>query len=1059
MSIVSDYLKLTEEWKSERGEKIVVLYQNGSFFEIFALQNNSGKIYGSNIEDVSKICDLKIATKNIKSGNDNVLMAGFKVEAIEKYLTKLTNNGYIIPVYEQEENNKGGFIRKLSNVISTGTFWINDQEIISNSTTCIWLHHYKHRSKKQPGERITVGLSNLDIFTGKSSIFEFTANYQHDPSTYDEIQRYISINKPSEILIVHNLTDDIINDIITFINIESISIIKINMNNTSELTKSAEKCEKQIYQSEIIKRFIPSFNDEIFFENYMNYPYASQSFCFLIDYVSRHNPNLVNKIKLPIFENCSDRLVLANHSLLQLNIINDNRYNGKLSSVCNFLNNCVTNMGKRQFINELLNPSKNIDYLNKLYDITEHLLNKRIITESENINENVLQQKSWEFYRKSLNDIKDIEKLTRKLIIKKITPKDISILFNTINNIISLNNITSNDEILMEYLNKYTIKKDCTNIINYINSHLDIEKCENINDITFDSLSSNTINNITFIKSGMSTSLDDSIKNYYDSRDKFECIRKFLSDRIGNFEKKNDKLNQYIKIHETSKSEDLLIGTKRRVGLLKNDITTFIQKNNCDKITLNYISKFDNKEELFIFDISSLDYNSNGSTDTNMYITSQQIRQISNIIQTSKELIIKEIISYYSIFINDLISYENILSNICEYIISIDTLQNRCYIAHTYNYCKPIITDVSDSISINKSKLNESVYNLKEHNIEDDYENFEDTENKSQNTSILNNKSYMKITGVRHCLIEHIQNRELYVTNDIEIGNNVNGYLIYGTNAVGKTSLIRSIGISLIMAQSGLYVPCSSFVYYPYSYLFTRILGNDNLFKGQSTFAVEMSELRTILNMATKDSLILGDELCSGTEQGSATSIFASGLEYLDNLNCSYIFATHFHEITKWIEITNIDKLKMMHMTVFYDKHNKKLIYDRKLKDGPGDNMYGLEVCKSLNLPEKFLQRAHEIRMKYYPETSNITSFKTSHYNSNKIIGLCELCKKNIGQEVHHLYHQSKVNGKNNYINTFHKNHSGNLLTVCEMCHNKFHKTNNQYKKIKTSDGYVITNS
>lgn len=1049
MSIVTEYLTLTETWKTERGEKIVVLYQNGSFFEIFALQDTNGIIYGSNIEDVAKICDLKIATKNIKSGNDNVLMAGFKVEAIEKYLTKLSNNGYIIPIYEQEENNKGGFIRKLSNVISPGTFWANEPDIISNNTTCVWLHRYKYRSKKNPSERITFGLSNIDIFTGKSSIFECSNEYQHDPSTYDELQRYISVNKPSEILIIHNLNEDIINDIIKFVNIECSSIVKVDMSKREiELTKSAEKCEKQTYQTEIIKRFIPSFNDEIFFENYINYSYATQAFCFLIDYVSRHNPNLVNKIKPPVFENCSDRLVLANHSLLQLNIINDNRYTGKLSSVCNFLNNCITNMGKRKFINELLNPTKNINNLNEIYNITEHCLDKRIIIENKENNETVIER-SWEVYRKYLNNIKDIEKLTRKLIIRKITPKDIFILINTIYNIVSLNKIVSNDEILINFLNKNTIEEDCKSIIDYINEHIDIEKCENISDITFDYLSGYSINNITFIKHGISSSLDESIKNYYDSKDKFECIREFLSNRISNCEKKNDKNIQYIKIHETSKSEDLLIGTKRRIGLLKNDISTFIKNNKCDKISLNYTSKFDNKEEVFTFDISELDYHSNGSSDSNMYITSQQIRQISGIIQESKEIIIKEIISYYSIFINELINYENILSNICEYIISIDTLQNRCYIAYNYNYCKPVIKSYSDFLSTNKDN-NKDI----ERNNNEDFENNERNNNENTEGNVDVSKSYMEIKGIRHCLIEHIQNRELYVTNDITIGTDTNGYLIYGTNAVGKTSLIRSIGISLIMAQSGLYVPCTSFIYYPYNYLFTRILGNDNLFKGQSTFSVEMSELRTILNMANKDSLILGDELCSGTEQGSATSIFASGLEYLDSLNSSYIFATHFHEINKWSEITNMTKLKLVHMTVFYDRSSKKLIYDRKLKEGPGENMYGLEVCKSLNLPEKFLERAHQIRMKYYPENSNVTSFKTSHYNSNKIMGLCELCKKNIGEEVHHLQHQNKVNGNNNYINTFHKNHSGNLLTVCKMCHDNFHQSNIQYRKVKTTDGY-----
>ena len=100
-------------------------------------------------------------------------------------------------------------------------------------------------------------------------------------------------------------------------------------------------------------------------------------------------------------------------------------------------------------------------------------------------------------------------------------------------------------------------------------------------------------------------------------------------------------------------------------------------------------------------------------------------------------------------------------------------------------------------------------------------------------------------------------------------------------HAVGKTSIIRAIGISLIMAQSGLFVPCSKMVYLPYTKLFTRIIGNDNLFKGLSTFAVEMSELRVILSQTNSRSMVLGDELCSGTEHESALSIFVSGIQHL----------------------------------------------------------------------------------------------------------------------------------------------------------------------------------
>lgn len=256
------------------------------------------------------------------------------------------------------------------------------------------------------------------------------------------------------------------------------------------------------------------------------------------------------------------------------------------------------------------------------------------------------------------------------------------------------------------------------------------------------------------------------------------------------------------------------------------------------------------------------------------------------------------------------------------------------------------------------------------------------------------------------------------------------------------------------MAQSGFFVPCESFRYSPYKYLFTRILGNDNIFKGLSTFAVEMSELRTILKFAQKNSMILGDELCSGTESSSALSIFTAGLEKLHEIGCSFIFATHFHEIVKYEEIQNLENLKLYHMTVIYDASLKKLIYDRKLRLGPGDNMYGLEVCKSLDLPIEFLDRAHSLRNKYQNELS-ILEQKTSKYNSDKIKGLCEICKINMGTEVHHLQHRK--NAKSGIINKeFKVNHKANLINICERCHDKIHKSNKEHKISKTNEGYEI---
>jgi DNA mismatch repair protein MutS len=225
-----------------------------------------------------------------------------------------------------------------------------------------------------------------------------------------------------------------------------------------------------------------------------------------------------------------------------------------------------------------------------------------------------------------------------------------------------------------------------------------------------------------------------------------------------------------------------------------------------------------------------------------------------------------------------------------------------------------------------------------------------------------------------------------------------------------------------------------------------------------------MSELRTILKNANKNSIILGDELCSGTESTSALSIFVSGLEVINKIESSYIFATHFHEILDYEEIKFLlkNKMEIFHMSVIFDREKNKLIYDRKLKKGSGETMYGLEVCKSLDLPDDFLDRAYFIRKKYNAtiNSDSILNKGLSKYNSNKIKGLwCEICKNNKSTEVHHLQFQKNANNNGIINSEFHKNNKANLINICEDCHNKIHNENIEYKYIKTNDGYELTES
>ena len=318
--------------------------------------------------------------------------------------------------------------------------------------------------------------------------------------------------------------------------------------------------------------------------------------------------------------------------------------------------------------------------------------------------------------------------------------------------------------------------------------------------------------------------------------------------------------------------------------------------------------------------------------------------------------------------------------------------------------------------------------------------------------TILNqgNESYIDAKDIRHPIVEKIQTDIPYVPNDVQLCKD--GILLYGTNACGKSTFMKSIGLTIILAQAGFYVPCSSFTYYPYTQLFTRILNNDNIFRGQSSFAIEMSELRSILLRANERSLVLGDELCSGTENISALSIVAAGLKTLGDMKCSFIFTSHLHQLMDISLIRDIQNLHIYHLKIIYDQEKDLLIYDRKLEKGSGPAIYGLEVCKAMDLGNEFISLARSIQLTITDSTHNLLNDKQSNYNKDIVMDQCQVCFKK-SEHTHHIQEQNEADA-NGMIHHYHKNTKHNLVPLCETCHHKVHNENLRiYGYHKTNEG------
>lgn len=973
MQLIKDYFDKTIQYKEEYGENTIVIMQCGSFFEVYALIDNDTYI-GSNIIDFSNICDLNIVEKKATCDGKQVVMAGFKEPYWEKYTKKMQERGYSVVIITQDEA-CANTTRSLFGIFSPGSYFNENTDMVSNFTCCIWLE--KLNLSKLNQHSLIIGVSLVDILTGQSYLYEFNENMILSPNTFDQVEKIVSSFSPSETIVISAFSNEEINAVINFIQLNSKTIHKVNINDKKEIIKN---CGKQTYQKEILTKYFSIADFNTFYQDYLNNPVAAQSYCYLLDFLYQHNTYLTNKLTQPEFYKNQEKLLLANHTLKQLNIINIDEKNSKMSSMVNMLNDCCTNMGKRHFKYQLLNPTTNIEFLNQEYKMIESL--KSI---------------DYEKYRNNLQHIPDLSVIKRKLIMKKITPKNIYKLNESFVKIQNIIEIVNNKTWENYFCNKLNISlSDIEQIVFRIKSSIeksfDLDKCKFID--TYVKFESN------FINCGINEKLDNSINQLNKKEECLFSIKEYLNNLLLKVDKTKKKDVELIKYHETEKNNISLILTDKRSKLLEGELKKGAE---CVKIGN------------FSLNLSQITFSRQSAS--NKFISSSDIIKLTKEIYRLKLEVMDNILISFKKIVEELDCHSEEIEKIIQFIVLVDVIVCKTYLAEKYRLSFPII------------------------------------DTKSAN-------SFANFTGLRHLLIEQLPQEELYVPNNIDLGcNDSNGILLYGTNRVGKTSFIKSIGIAVIMAQAGMFVPCQMLVYKPYTTLFTRLLGCDNIFKGLSTFEVEMTELRSILKYSNSNSLVLGDELCSGTESSSAKSIFVAGVKKLYYQNCSFIFATHLHEIVSYDEIQNLPNLKLKHMEVLFNREKNRLEYNRIMQDGPGEAIYGLEVCKALDMPDDFLKEANEIRMKYNPMSKSILGTSKSKYNSKKLKGgKCEICKINPSTEIHHLIAQKEFNDKIKEIKnlTLTKNKLANLCSICESCHDKIHQTNSTLKRIKTSNGFDL---
>jgi DNA mismatch repair protein MutS len=469
------------------------------------------------------------------------------------------------------------------------------------------------------------------------------------------------------------------------------------------------------------------------------------------------------------------------------------------------------------------------------------------------------------------------------------------------------------------------------------------------------------------------------------------------------------ELSSYIESSKNSSDEPILI------NVCQNDRDGFyleMTKKRCDSMrerlkgkSIDIMIKIGTNLEIMNINTTELTYNPLSSASSKIKIHGKIIKKWSDKIEElTKKMSYLSRECYESVLEQLDIEYHDILTNCVNFIANIDIVKTHAKNSILFNLTRPVIDIESET-------------------------------------------SYFDAEGLRHPIVECVQTKAPFIPNDIKLGkHNTNFVICYGYNAVGKTTMQKSICLAIIMAQMGGFVACKNLVFSPYRYIFTRISNVDNLLKSQSSFMVEMLELKYILKHADHTSLVCIDELVASTERHSGISLVCSTILELHKRNSSVFMATHLHEISKMDEITQLSNLRICHLEVHYDELNKTLIYDRKLKEGSGTGLYGLEVAKYLDLNTEFMDQAFRIRNKLLGSDIHIFNAKQSNYNPNVFLEKCEICnykpiiETDIPLETHHINFQCHADKNGNFADKgFHKDIEHNLVSLCKHCHQKVH--------------------
>ena len=948
------YFELQQYFEKKYGSNTIVFIEIGTFFEIYEVNNNELKV--GKAKEIAELLNIQLTRKNkniVENSVQNPLLAGVPTVSLERYLARLIGTKKYTIVLVKQKGEVPNIKRYVSNIISPGTNF--DYQTEAEESNIVSLSIDKNQ------DIYSVGYAAIDVTTGKTIVNEIHSNRDDKTYALDELFNLLQTYNTAEVIV----------------SLKSSEIDKQWLKSYLELaqfhTSYNEKSCKISYQNELFSKVyeINSFLSAIEFLDLERYPYTTESLAVLIEFIIEHDEAIIEKMNRPIFLGESRYLYLGNNALEQLGVISRDKSEVTLLRL---IDKTSTAFGKRLLKERLLSPIVDKSLLEERYDLSEKLLPKS------------------DSYETHLKNIYDLERITRRIKLKKLHPVELTYIDMSLDAIFKLLEDAKKNDVAFDD----TLISEVKEFQSYLKQTFNLSICAKFR---IEQINDNIFNN------GVYPTIDTILDKQNRELAKLDTVAKHIDKLFEKEKVSKSSTNSYTDLRYLESEGYSINLTKNRFTLiekeLKSSFVTIEEK--------HYFFKDFYYKQLK----SSVKINSTLFEEITQNFESSQIKLIS---------LVKE-----------------------RYLQSLLALENR--FSHLFDELISLIANID--VAISNAKCSKSM-------------------NLSRPTIIEKANSFEAIE-LRHLIIESNEQSGIYVPNDVYLGSDietkhkhitlsasegkaVNGILLYGINSSGKSSLMKSIGLCVILAQAGFFVPAKALTLGLYDKLFTRIVSGDNLYKGLSTFAIEMMELKNIFNRATKRSLILGDEISQGTETESGLAIVAGAILKLLELNSTFIFATHLHQLKNIEPLQKIDSLILLHLGVKYDEENDALIYNRKLQLGMGSSLYGLEFAKSLHMDEQFLKNAYSIRKTLigkHSELKNLSQQKRSRYNKNLYVTKCALCEESV-EDVHHIQEQQMANdsGMIGYIN---KNHKYNLIPLCKKHHNMVHEG-----KVHIS-GFVMT--